>query len=162
MQTAGLHIDNPLSLVKLVTSPLTGRTSFTVCWSCDLWQKIVFDNPPVGWADTLPCMSCPVGTRRASLQFVWFAILKRKYNQTICTVNLSVSYADSSLYQREPCYSLGLKCWFATEQVQQRACFIEIIDLLIFNQHSRCSLNAHTTLPCTGRAGLQFVWADIL
>ena len=30
MQTAGLHIDNPLSLVKLVTSPLTWRTSFAV------------------------------------------------------------------------------------------------------------------------------------
>ena len=25
--------------------------------------------------------------------------------------NLSVSYADSSLYQREPCNSFGLKCW---------------------------------------------------
>ena len=24
--------------------------------------------------------------------------------------NLSVNYADSSLYQREPCYSFGLKC----------------------------------------------------
>ena len=30
------------------------------------------------------------------------------YNQNV--PNLSVSYADSSLYQREPCYSFGLKC----------------------------------------------------
>ena len=34
MQTTGLHIDNPLSLVNLVTSPLTGRTSFAICWDC--------------------------------------------------------------------------------------------------------------------------------
>ena len=30
------------------------------------------------------------------------------YNQNV--PNLSVSYADSSLYQREPCNSFGLKC----------------------------------------------------
>ena len=47
-------------------------------WVVDLWQKIVFDNPPVGFADTLPCMSCPVGTRRASLMYVWDYILQRK------------------------------------------------------------------------------------
>ena len=34
--------------------------------------------------------------------------------------NLSVSYADSSLYQREPCNSFGLKCRFAIKQVYQR------------------------------------------
>ena len=38
----------------------------------------------------------------------------------ICLFNLSVSCADSSLYQREPCYSLGLKCWFAAKQFYQR------------------------------------------
>ena len=40
------------------------------------------------------------------------------YKQNI--FNLSVSYADSSLYQREPCCSFGLKCRFTTEQVYQR------------------------------------------
>ena len=34
--------------------------------------------------------------------------------------NLSVSYADSSLYQREPCYSFGWKCRFVAEQESQR------------------------------------------
>ena len=29
-------------------------------------------------ADTLPCMSCPVGTMRASLMYVWDYILQRK------------------------------------------------------------------------------------
>ena len=28
--------------------------------------------------------------------------------------------ADSSLYQREPCYLFDLKCWFAIKQVYQR------------------------------------------
>ncbi len=35
------------------------------------------------------------------------------YKQNI--FNLSVSYADSSLCQREPCCSFGLKCRFVTE-----------------------------------------------
>ena len=75
----------------------------------------------------------------------WFSQENRRdwpwYNNLICDrisyinkmfPNLSVSYADSSLYQREPCCSLGLKCRFATEQVQQREpslCFVWVADL---------------------------------
>ena len=93
-------------------------------------------------------------------------ICKQTYNRISYVnkmfFNLSVSYADSSLYQREPCYSFGLKCRFATEQVYQREpVLLKIIGLQIFNQPSRCSLNAHTTLPCTGRANFTVCW-DIL
>ena len=41
------------------------------------------------------------------------------YKQNVFTISQSAD-ADSSLYQREPCCSLGLMCWFATEQAQQR------------------------------------------
>ena len=57
--------------------------------------------------------------------------------------NLSVSYADSSLYQREPCYSFGLKCWFATEQAQERKPILRFIWLAILHRF----IDFQSTLP---------------
>ena len=48
--------------------------------------------------------------------------------------NRSVNCADSSLYQREPCYSFGLKCWFTTEQVREREPILQFIWLAILHR----------------------------
>ena len=41
------------------------------------------------------------------------------YKQNVFTISQSAD-ADSSLYQREPCYSFGLKCRFAIKKMHQR------------------------------------------
>ena len=93
--------------------------------------------------------------------------------------NLSVSYADSSLYQREPCYSLGLKCWFAIKQVYQREpcnsfglkCWFTteqvqerepvLLKLWVYRFSINPPVGYADTLPCTGRANLRFIWLAI-
>ena len=66
--------------------------------------------------------------------------------------NLSVSYADSSLYQREPCNSFGLKCWFTTKQVQQREpCFVNCLYLAILPK--RASSFTGFKISATGLIG---------
>ena len=49
----------------------------------------------------------------------WYFIAWNRIKQFAYSISQSAD-ADSSLYQREPCYSLGLKCWFAIKQVYQR------------------------------------------
>ena len=57
--------------------------------------------------------------------------------------NLSVSCAAGSLYQREPCHSLGLKCWFAIKQVYQKEPILRFIWLAILHRF----IGFHSTLP---------------
>ena len=62
---------------------------------------------------------------------VWYFIAKNRIKQFAQSISQSAD-ADSSLYQREPCCSFGLKCWFTTEQVYQREPvlrFVWFIDL---------------------------------
>ena len=49
---------------------------------------------------------------------VWYFIAENRIKQFAQSISQSAD-ADSSLYQREPCCSLGLKCWFAVKQVYQ-------------------------------------------
>ena len=84
MQTAGLHIDNPLSLVNLVTSPLTERTSFAVCLSCcftaenKIKQKIRQNNLLI---QSLSQLRWQLSLPKRALQFVRFEMMI--YSQTI-------------------------------------------------------------------------------
>ena len=54
-----------------------------------------------------------------------------------------IKVADSSLYQREPCYSFGLKCWFKTEKVQERELVLRFIWWAILHRFT----DFQSTLP---------------
>ena len=146
------------------------------CCLLKLWfiAKIVFDNPPVGYADTLPC------SRRASFTIcsACYFIAENMIKQFAYSISQSAD-ADSSLYQREPCYSLGLKCWFAIKQVYQREpcnsfglkCWFTteqvqerepvLLKLWVYRFSINPPVGYADTLPCTGRANLRFIWLAI-
>ena len=64
---------------------------------------------------------------------VWYFIAEIWSNNLFN--NLSVSCADSSLYQREPCNSFGLKCWFTAKQFYQREPILRFfVGYLCFSQ----------------------------
>ena len=64
------------------------------------------DNPPVGYADTLPY------TRRASLTIcaACYFIAENKIKAFVYSISQSAT-ADSSLYQREPVLRFVIEAW---------------------------------------------------
>ena len=80
--------------------------------------------------------------------------------------NLSVSYADSSLYQREPCNSFGLKCWFAIKSVQEREPILRFIWLDILHRFTDfqstlpvfAKRSHHSPLLKEGRFAVCLIW----
>ena len=116
MQTAGLHKNN-LFILKFrlqITTPKFRNFASLV------QREVVF---------------CKKNRR----DWLWYdnLICKRTYKR-ISYINkiFSISQsadADSSLYQREPCCSLVLKCWFTTKQVYLREPVLQfVIDACLY------------------------------
>ena len=66
------------------------------------------------------------------------------YQREPCnSFGLKCWFAIKKVYQREPCYSFGLKCWFTTKQVQEREPILRFIWLAILHRF----IDFQSTLP---------------